>query len=169
MQLTRDLFAIAKFLFYIIFAVLIKYILPTFQCRCQPSYKISSKYLNPRHNYNNFFEIQDGGPPLSWIFDNLILSNRSPWVALFHHCTNFGEKMLIDAEIMANNRNQDGGRPPSWICYSSYRTTHEVFSLGHIGSSNFMLIRWRYDDLNFFADLAWNAYIHAPKILVFGV
>jgi len=33
MQLTRDLFAIAKFLFYIIFAVLMKYILPTFHCR----------------------------------------------------------------------------------------------------------------------------------------
>ena len=25
--------------------------------------------------------------------------------------------MLIDAEIMARNQLQDGGRPPSWICY----------------------------------------------------
>jgi len=40
-----------------------------------------------------------------WIFDNLILSNKSPWVAIFHHCTKFGETMLIDAEIMAQNRN----------------------------------------------------------------
>ena len=53
---------------------------------------------------------------------------------------------------------------------SSYRTTHKVLSLGHIGLSNFMLIRcivlkiWRFE---FFADLAWNAYSH-PKILVFG-
>jgi len=47
--------------FCIIFAVLIKYILQTLHCRCQPSYKISSKYLNPRLNYNNFFEILDGG------------------------------------------------------------------------------------------------------------
>jgi len=75
--------------FYIIFAVLMKYILPTFHCRSQRSYKISSKYLNPRLNYSNFFEIQDGGRPLSWIFDNLILSSRSPWVAIFHHCTKF--------------------------------------------------------------------------------
>jgi len=44
---------------------------------------------------------------------------------------------------------------------SSHRTTHEVFSLGHIGLPNFMLIRciilkiWRFES---FADLAWNAY-----------
>jgi len=44
---------------------------------------------------------------------------------------------------------------------SSYRTAHEVYSLGHIGLSNFLLIRctvfqlWRFE---FFADLAWNAY-----------
>jgi len=44
---------------------------------------------------------------------------------------------------------------------SSYRTTHEVSSFGHIGPSNFMLIRcivlkiWRFE---IFADLAWNAY-----------
>ena len=93
-----------QFFFYIMFAVLIKYILPTFHCCCQPSYKISSKYLNPRLNYNNFFEIQDGGRLLSWIFDNLILST-SLWLVLFSHCTKFGAKMLIDAEIMAQNRN----------------------------------------------------------------
>ena len=44
---------------------------------------------------------------------------------------------------------------------SSYRTTHEVFSLRHVGLSNFMLIRcivlqiWWFEF--FFADLAWNA------------
>ena len=44
---------------------------------------------------------------------------------------------------------------------SSYRTTHEVYSLGYISLSNFMLIRcivlkiWRFE---FFVDLAWNAY-----------
>ena len=101
--------------FYIILAVLIKYILPTFHSGCQPSSKISSKYLNPRLNYNNFFEIQDGGRLLSWIFDNLILSNRSPWVVLFPHCTTFGAKMLLDAELWAKIEIQDGGRLPSWI------------------------------------------------------
>ena len=49
---------------------------------------------------------------------------------------------------------------------SSYRITHKVFSLGHIGPSNFMLIRcivlkiWR---IEIFADLAWNAYIFTPQ------
>jgi len=53
---------------------------------------------------------------------------------------------------------------------SSYRTTHKVLSLVHIGLSNFMVIRcivlkiWRFE---IFADLAWNTY-SAPKILVFG-
>jgi len=43
---------------FIIFGVLIKYILPTFHCHCQPSYKISSKYLNPWLNYNHFFKFK---------------------------------------------------------------------------------------------------------------
>jgi len=53
----------------------------------------------------------------------------------------------------------------------SCRTTHEVFTLGHISLSNLMLIRciilkiWGFE---FFADLAWNAYIRVPKISVFG-
>jgi len=43
----------------------------------------------------------------------------------------------------------------------SYRTTHEVFSLGHIGLSNFVLIRCivlKISRFDCFADLAWNAY-----------
>ena len=68
----------AVFFYILIFAVLIKYIPPTFHSRCQPSYKISSKYLNPRLNYNNFFEIQDGSQPLSWISENLISDH---WVS----------------------------------------------------------------------------------------
>jgi len=53
---------------------------------------------------------------------------------------------------------------------SSFRTTHEVFSLGHIGLWNFMLIRcivlkiWRY-----FADLAWNAYSRVQNFGFWGV
>jgi len=53
---------------------------------------------------------------------------------------------------------------------SSYRTTHEVYSLGYIGLSNFMLIRcivlkiWQFE---FLVDLAWNAY-SLPKNFVFG-
>jgi len=48
-----------------------------------------------------------------------------------------------------------------WFVTSSYRTTHEVYLLGYIGHSNFMLIRcivlkiWRFE---FFLNLAWNAY-----------
>jgi len=53
---------------------------------------------------------------------------------------------------------------------SSYRTTHEVFSLGHISLLNFMLIRcivlkiWQFDFLQIWLEMP----IHAPKILVLG-
>ena len=54
---------------------------------------------------------------------------------------------------------------------SSYRTTHEAYSLGYIGLSNFMLIRCIvlkiYDDLNFL-QIWLEMPIHAPEILVFG-
>jgi len=127
---------------------------------------------------------------------------------------NLVKKMLVDAEIMAQNRNPrwrpsailDFRKPdfwalaayfPSWyqiwcnsvdrgrnygptskskmaavrhlgFATSSYRTTHEVFSLGHIGLSNCMLIRcivlktWRFE---FFCRFGLK---YAPKILGFG-
>ena len=148
------------FLYILIFAVLIKYIPPTFHSRCQPSYKISSKYLNPRLNYNNFFEIQDGGRLISWIFDILILSNT-----LFHHCTKFGAKMLIDSEIIAKNRN------PRWRLSAILDLLHHnprSLFVGPIALSNFMLIRcivlkiWRFE---FFLQICFKMPIHAPKIL----
>jgi len=55
------------------------------------------------------------------------------------------------------------------ILISPYRTTHEVFSLGYISLTNFVLIGyivlkiWGFD---FFAELAWNAYLR-PKNLGF--
>ena len=53
----------------------------------------------------------------------------------------------------------------------SHRTTHKVLSLGHIGLSNFMLIRcivlkiWRFE---IFADLAWNAYLRPQNFVFWG-
>ena len=58
---------------------------------------------------------------------------------------------------------------------SSYRTTHEVYSLDYIGLnclSNFMLHRcivskiWRFD---FFANLAWNAYSRPQNFGFWGL
>jgi len=68
--------------------------------------------------------------PPSWISENLISEQCSPWAGdIFNHGTKFGAKMLIDAEIMAQNRN------PRWhavrhlgFVISSYMTTHKVFS-----------------------------------------
>ena len=64
---------------------------------------------------------------------------------IFHLDTKFGPKMLIDAEIMAKNLNSRW-RPSAILEFlyhhSPYRTTHEVFSLGYISVSNFVLIRY---------------------------
>jgi len=50
-------------------------------------------------------EIQDGGRPPSWISENLISDHCVALGCLVSICTKFGAKMLIDAEIMARNRN----------------------------------------------------------------
>jgi len=86
--------------------------LPTLHYRCQPPYKISCKYLNPRLKYNNFLQFKM--VPVRHVgFSNTILYFRKPdfWamdclaLPIFHHRTKFGAKMLIGARIMAQNRN----------------------------------------------------------------
>ena len=58
-----------------------------------------------------FFRIQDGGRPPSWVFENLI---SDQWVALGCWFSimvqNLVQKMMIDAQIMAQNEIQNGGR-----------------------------------------------------------
>ena len=65
---------------------------------------------------------------------------------LFHHCTKFGAKMLLDAELWAKIEIQDGGRPSSWIfenlisehwewdplgCCDNYRVSGALEKLEH--------------------------------------
>jgi len=81
-------------------------------------------------------------------------------LSILHHSTKFGEIMLIEAKI------QDGGRPPSWICYVIISDHPQSLFIGLL---NFMLIRcivlkiWRFDFLQIWLEMP----IHAPKILVF--
>jgi len=117
-------------------------------------------------------EIQDGGCPPSWIFQNLI---SDQWVSLgvdfpsgyqircknVDRWPNYGQKSKFK---MAAVRHLG-------ILISPYRTTHEVFSLGYISLSNFVLIRYIVLKMGiwfFFAEMAWNAYLR-PKISVLGV
>jgi len=76
-----------------------KYIQPTFHCRCQPPYQVSNKCLNPRLNYNNFFEIQHGGRPPSWIVENLTSGH---WVPL---ATDFPSRYQIWCKNVDRRRN----------------------------------------------------------------
>ena len=64
------------------------------------------------------------------------------YLLIFHHCTKFGAKSLIDIQIMANKTKFEMAAVRYLgIVASPYKTTHEVFSLGHISLSNFMLIQ----------------------------
>ena len=95
------------------------------------------------------------------------------WLPIFHHCTKFGAKNVDRRQNLYGPKSKSKMAAVRHLGFvmSSYRTIHKVFSLGHIGLSNFMLIRcivlkiWRFE---IFADMAWNAYSYAPKILVFG-
>jgi len=80
---------------------------------------------------------------------------------IFHLDTKFGAKMLLDAEITAQNRNSKW-RPSAileFIYHHIDRTTHEVFSLGYISLFKFCAnpmysFEDNYGDLNCFAELA---------------
>jgi len=109
-------------------------ILPTLHYRLQHPYKISCQYLSPRLNLITFWNSRwwpsamlDFRKPAYWLTHRLRL-------LICHHDTKFGTKMLIDAQIMVQNRNLRWR--PSAILELLYH--HEVFSLGHISLSNFM-------------------------------
>ena len=69
-------------------------------------------------------------------------------------------------QIMAISRFfQDGGRPPSWICFVSYWTTHEGRFGGLYHCAKFGWNRCRsFDDMQVlvFHDLGLKTPIHAP-------
>jgi len=55
------------------------------------------------------------------------------------------------AEIWPFSIIQDGGRPPSWICYTPIWTTHEVYSGGFCHCAKFGLNRCSsFDNMQFF-------------------
>ena len=121
---------------YIIFAVLIKNILPTFHCRCQPSYKISRKYLilNPRLNYNNFLKLKMAAVCYLGFSKTWIWTLGPLGLPIFHLGTTFGSKMLIDAKIIDQNRN------PRWRPYAIlYFWKPDFWAMGHLGLPNFHL------------------------------
>ena len=105
--------------------------------------------------------------PPSWIFKNLISEHWVPLDCRFSiTIPNLAQKCWSTSKLMSDIEIQVG------FVTSSYRTTHEVRSLGCIGLSNFMLIRcivleiWRFE---FFADLAWNAYSRPQNFVFLGV
>ena len=67
---------------------------------------------------------------------------------------------------------QNGGRPPSWICWASVGTTHDDHLMVCIVVPNLVkidavvTITWNFQ---YFARLAWKRLFHAPKIGVLGV
>jgi len=117
-------------------------------------------------------EIQNGGRPPSWIFVNLTSENWDPCAA------DFPSLYQIWCKNVDRRRNYSPKSKSKMVAVlhrgfvtSSYRTTHEVYSLGYIGFSNFMLIRcivfkiWRFQ---FFVDLVWNAFSHHQNYSFWG-
>jgi len=71
------------------------------KCCSTPNYGPKSKSKMPAVRHIGFWKIRFLST--EWL-GPLVLP-------IYHLCTKFGAKMLIDAKIMAQNR------PPSWICY----------------------------------------------------
>jgi len=137
---------------------------------CVQYFNLRVTYLTLRLNCNNFFWNLTWWPPF-WIFITWFLSNGSPWAIDYpplyqiwrnnvERRWNYGRKSKSKMAAV---------RHLGFVTWS-YWTIHEVYSLGYIGLSNFMLIRcivlkiWRFE---FFVDLAWNAY--SPKFWFLGV
>ena len=117
-------------------------------------------------------EIQDGGRPPSLIFENLISDQWVPlgvdfpslhqiWCKNVDRRRNYGKKSKFK---MAAVRHLG-------ILISPYRTNHDVFSLGYISLSNFVLIRctvlkiWGFE---FFCRIGLKCQFNLrPKISVF--
>ena len=87
-------------------------------------------------------EIQDGGSPPSWIFGNLILSIGTAWVADFlSRCKIWCKNVDRCRKYSAKSKSMMAAVRHLLFVTSLHRTTHKVFSLGHIGPWNVMLIR----------------------------
>jgi len=107
--------------------------------------QILRQYQNPQLNYNflkfKMAAVRHVGFSKTWL-----LTYESPWTVDFSITVlNFVQKCSSTPKLWPKIEIQDGGHPPSWFA-SSFQTTHEVFSCGHICLSNFMLIRrivWR--------------------------
>ena len=75
------------------------------------------------------------------------------------------------AEIWRFNGFQNGGRPPSWICWARIRTTHDDYSVVSIVVQNLVdidevvSIVWNFQ---YFAGLAWKRLFSTPKLFYGG-
>jgi len=81
---------------------------------------------------------------------------------IFRLCTKFGAKSWSTPKLRPTIEIQDGGRPPSWnSCITIQDHPWSLFVGLHQPvkfCANLIQI-WKYGDLNFFAELAWNAYL----------
>jgi len=111
--------------------------------------------------------VQNVGFSKTWL-----MTYASPWT--FHNCTKFGAKILIDAQIMAQNRNSRWRYSAilEFLYHHIWPNTKSLHCATPYSLSNFMLIRYIvlkiYCGFDFFAELTWNAY-YTHKLSVFGV
>ena len=122
-----------------------------------------------------FSIFQDGGRRHLWFLKFETFNGRTAQLKrVKRHCrakfgrnrSNRGRDMAIYFSIF-----QDGGRPPSWICYVCVRTTHEGHLVVFIAVQNLIgidavvLIICMFFD---FAILAWKRLFRPPKLGFLG-
>ena len=125
------------------------------------------------HGYlSHCFKSRTRDCPPSWIFKNLISEhNGALWTADFPSLQNFAQKIDRRQNYGSKSKSKMADVRHLGFVTSSYRTTHKVFSLGHIGLSNFMLIRcivlkiWQFE---FFCRFGLKCLFTPPKFWFFG-
>jgi len=84
---------------------------------------------------------QDCGCLPSWIFKFGKSTANEFWRSQMHHTVKFHQNQSSGCEnIMIFPVFQDGGRPPSWICFPCYWTTHDAYLVVFTAMQNLVAI-----------------------------
>jgi len=131
------------------------------------------KLRQPSPRYGDFSTFQDGGRRhLGFLKCEILMIGRFKGAKLRRRAK-FGQNRSNRGQHMAIFRFfQDGGRPPSWICYVCVRTTNEGHLMVFIAVQNLIgidavvFITCMFFD---FASLAWKPQFTPPKLGFWGI
>jgi len=137
----------------------------------------SAPYTTDRSNrYGDiaiFVIFQDGGRR-HFGFSKIVNFNdksavRGQYASLYHILSKSVKRLQRHSDLTVFFQN--GGRPPSWICWAPIGTTHDEFLMVFIVVQNLVNRCISFDNmkLSTFCPFGLKTFIHAPKIWVLGV